>query len=194
MTDNMKQLNINLAEPQICNQNSNPFEDENELRMLEESQKYGCDHCNKHFKTKRSLKCHLSSNVCRKPRIRQLNRNRSEESILSDYNMRRFVCDKCNKRFQDKCKLAVHLLVHTGEKPYSCDECGKSFAYKSSLIGHNRMHSGEKPYFCSQCNKRSTHLCNHKKRNVEKRLFICEVCSKTFSTNSSFDFSHENSH
>ena len=81
---------------------------------------FGCDKCDKRFKTNLVL-------------------NNHKMFVHSDY--RRFVCPQsdCNQRFKQQSALDVHeMRFHSGIKPHKClyNNCGKSFVTSNELKQH----------------------------------------------------------
>jgi uncharacterized Zn-finger protein len=76
------------------------------------------DGCDKEFKRKDNLKCHLKTHIP----------NRS----------RPFECQKCNRGYLRHVDLSRHIeTVHLGVRKYFCQVCSKSFTRKEGL----RIHS-----------------------------------------------------
>ena len=85
----------------------------------------------------------------------------SKANLQSAPARRQFRCGEpgCNKEFRLKHQLETHYLVHSGVKQFGCEQCGKLF----KQIGHLQAHVEE------------IH-----ETNLERRDFICNLCSKGF--------------
>ena len=82
--------------------------------IIQGSDMYACDQCDKMFSKQSSLA-----------------RHKYEHS-----GIRPFVCDICTKAFKHKHHLAEHKRLHTGEKPFGCNTCGKRFSHSGSYSQH----------------------------------------------------------
>ena len=106
------------------------------LGTTNETPRYVCQHCDRQFSHRNSLKSHISYLHIEMP---------TDE--------KRYHCVVCGQQFLYKAYLVAHMRRHTGEKPYTCAECGKKFTIRKSLKIHSRIHTGEKPYACNVCNE-----------------------------------------
>ena len=93
--------------------------------IVQGSDMYACDQCDKMFSKQSSLA-----------------RHKYEHS-----GIRPFVCDICSKAFKHKHHLAEHKRLHTGEKPFECTKCGKRFSHSGSYSQHmNHRYKYCRPY------------------------------------------------
>ena len=93
--------------------------------IVQGSDMYACDQCDKMFSKQSSLA-----------------RHKYEHS-----GIRPFVCDMCSKAFKHKHHLAEHKRLHTGEKPFECGKCGKKFSHSGSYSQHmNHRYKYCRPY------------------------------------------------
>ena len=93
--------------------------------IVQGSDMYACDQCDKMFSKQSSLA-----------------RHKYEHS-----GIRPFVCDMCSKAFKHKHHLAEHKRLHTGEKPFECTKCGKKFSHSGSYSQHmNHRYKYCRPY------------------------------------------------
>ena len=93
--------------------------------IVQGSDMYACDQCDKMFSKQSSLA-----------------RHKYEHS-----GIRPFVCDMCKKAFKHKHHLAEHKRLHTGEKPFECGKCGKKFSHSGSYSQHmNHRYKYCRPY------------------------------------------------
>ena len=93
--------------------------------IVQGSDMYACDQCDKMFSKQSSLA-----------------RHKYEHS-----GIRPFVCDICKKAFKHKHHLAEHKRLHTGEKPFECGKCGKRFSHSGSYSQHmNHRYKYCRPY------------------------------------------------
>ncbi|KAM3829535.1 putative transcription factor ovo-like protein 3 isoform 1-T1 [Vipera latastei] len=108
--------------------------------------------------------------VCSKrfPLQRMLNRHRKSHSPVKKHP-----CSYCSKGFNDTFDLKRHLRTHTGIRPYRCCLCGdKGFTQRCSLESHLRkIHRLPQTY-------------GYRERRA--KLFVCEGCGFTCSTNDEY--------
>ncbi|CRK86716.1 CLUMA_CG000549, isoform A [Clunio marinus] len=140
--------------------------DENGLRkhtlnVHKKSKHHTCSLCRRTFRTKESLKTHIS-NPCRLP------------------------CEVCGKMIR-KNSLKAHLnRVHLKSRPYRCDICGKKCCstHLSHLVTtHSGLEHRTKDYQCDICNKvffDKDGIKMHMTQCHGNTKFPCDLCGKTF--------------
>ena len=81
--------------------------------------------------------------------------------------------------------------MHSAKNKYKCDDCGYSSNFKGNLNSHmNAVHTKIFKYKCSTCSlsyKTNSSLYVHIKKahlgwKAPKRVYTCEICSKSFTT------------
>src|SRR6218665_1984153 len=90
-----------------------------------EERLFGCNTCNKSFKTKDSLAWH-------------------SESHTTEEQRKGIICNICKRKFRKPSLFKKHMLIHTGEKPFKCTLCDKQFCQKIGLQSHMNTHNGKK--------------------------------------------------
>ena len=98
---------------------------------------YSCEHCDKSFASKKSLKAHIES----------------------FHEKRRHICEVCGASFSHKGTLKYHIEKNHDKKSkpkqsHLCNICGKDYPLKLSLAMHiRRFHEGiyDKNYQCDKC-------------------------------------------
>ncbi|KAH8420268.1 hypothetical protein KR009_008372, partial [Drosophila setifemur] len=156
-----------------------------------EHTEFGCQLCDKVFKSSRSLLRHVQGHSglrqfkcdyanCGKAFVNQHNLT-SHRRVHSEE--RNYVCELCGYRSRYREALIVHRRTHTGEKPFQCQTCSRCFASKSLLNEHQAMHSTEKPFKCDKCEaafSRPKALYHHKHLHLGIKKFKCKVCGNAY--------------
>jgi len=121
--------------------------------------------------------------------------------VILHSGLKPFVCGTCNKSFSQKSHLHVHERIHSGEKPFACETCGKGFNRTSNLRKHERIHVRKSlllPRTSNDFELQEATLCKiddsiEKNVRTYDRTFICEICTKGFTT-ASYLRAHERIH
>lgn len=129
--------NTNLL-PQLKSQSLPKLDcDPQNLKILENKNKFKCEVCGKAF-----------------PQQRMLNRHRKNHNPIKKYN-----CHFCCKGFNDSFDLKRHVRTHTGVKPYKCNLCSKSFTQRCSLENHSEKIHGIKHTFKHKQRRSKLYVC-----------------------------------
>lgn len=93
-------------------------------------------------------------------------------------------CDVCQKILSNKYTLATHMKTHQDrEKSFACD-CGSKFLTENHLRNHKfTVHQCERLFVCEICSKTFKTLSNLETHQVihSEKSFLCRFCDKTFS-------------
>lgn len=144
-----------------------------------------CDLCGKSFSNIYTLTAHhrqihegikeFHCELCQKSFTTKYKLSRHHAGIHS--NVRDFICNTCGSQFKTRDMLIKHERTHfQGMGPFVCEHCKEEFKYKSGLDYHYKIKHTQKPVVESKA----------KRISKELKQFSCEVCDKTFSTNSRY--------
>lgn len=119
------------------------------------SKLFTCDHCNRGFKYRKSLCCHMKQHMTVKP----------------------LTCNICGEGFSVNNTYRQHMLTHGGKVP--CKICGKKLK-PSALYYHTKQtHEFLRKFVCSICpaafktrGDLSSHLSCHEKK------YVCGICDR----------------
>lgn len=109
-----------------------------------------------------AFKCEICSYSVSRPKFLECHRQ-----THSDPSEKQFSCDKCNKRFIWKGALRAHLMNHQSERrDFLCPICKRKYLSSGSLSWHKKT--------------------AHASETTVKTKNLCEICSKTFATLTSY--------
>ena len=137
------------------------------------SKKYSCKTCGKTFLFKSNLITHECVHTDDKPHE----------------------CDICGKTFSFSTDLNVHKKTHTGEKSYECELCDMTFTSSGALKQHTRrrlvyhkmIKTKKHSLLCFICGAKFnglSELISHKEIHLNDKLYSCDVCQTTYTTQS----------
>ena len=159
-----------------------------------ESKTFGCPHCSREFKGKKSLLEHISSKhnldkrfVCCQCPESFVSRHLKNVHERSHTGEKGFICDQCGESFATSQGLSHHKSKHTGDYQFRCRACDKGFNNYKLLEEHFHIHTGNKPYQCSKCDKGFSNrgsLWIHMKQHDNVKPYACTECSKSFTHSS----------
>ncbi|XP_069499074.1 uncharacterized protein [Ambystoma mexicanum] len=88
----------------------------------------------------------------------------------------------CVEGFTDKLAFQRHKSCHV--RPYKCTDCEKGFIQRSQLMTHLKGHRKEisTSNFCDPRSAIRPSLASHKKSSMDKRLYKCTECNKSFTS------------
>uniref|UniRef100_A0A336KUF1 CSON014099 protein n=1 Tax=Culicoides sonorensis TaxID=179676 RepID=A0A336KUF1_CULSO len=200
------------TEKEIHNEKHSPLLNEYTDKFLKTSDsisilKFRCDHCDKTFTLKESLRRHLirfhfhylATNICSECNPQKFFAKRTqyyEHQKIVHSREEKQKCPQCEKLFKTK-SLKQHLnSVHDPkeniiEKRYNCEFCGKIFSSMKTLNKHHKSHlsSSERPYKCKICGKgfnQQYTLKSHETVHSGVKPYNCEQCGKKFAHKQTF--------
>ncbi|XP_044752645.1 PR domain zinc finger protein 5-like isoform X2 [Coccinella septempunctata] len=148
-----------------------------------------------HYKTQIKKKCRGCKATFRSRKVFSRKENLTHHSC--NVNLI-FHCESCSRSFSQKKYYQRHIdTVHNYK--FKCHNCHKNYANKFELDLHNcklRLNQCQM-YSCGICKKvfsQQRYLRKHVSRKHENnRIFICEVCSKQYTTKVSYEL-HAQTH
>ena len=156
------------------------------MQIHDDGNKNFCNDCEKRFSSKYNYEIHIK--------------------MVHSQNKQENICDICERSFSTKSNLKRHQETkHTERDPnscFKCKNCEKVFERKDNLIRHERTEHNEErktaiipginenvtPYPCYICDKVYTtkfSVLRHIERTHTNKIFACETCWKSFSSNES---------
>ncbi|XP_052770514.1 uncharacterized protein LOC128210295 [Mya arenaria] len=137
--------------------------------------KFGCKLCQKRFRTKKFLLCHIK-------RIH----------LILNQNQEKLYCEKCDKAFIYTQQYRVHMRSHSDCKPFKCRLCNKYFRQRAHVRDHLMSHS-KGIHDCRYCKtkfKCHTSLREHVKKHNLQAVFRCmrKDCNMRFEKFTFFQF------
>lgn len=155
---------------------------------------FQCDHCQKMFSSKASLRRHMYAHLQLEPhRCKKCSKKFRYKMHLQNHinkhhkELKNFVpmlCQICDKEFLLQENLELHLSTHIkNENSFKCVFCNKKFSYHLLLTQHEKQHLLTGKYQCSVCQlsfDSITRLKFHMKTHLKIKDYICQHCGKEF--------------
>ena len=98
-------------------------------------------------------------------------------------------CEICGEKFHFVTRLVAHLrITHGILRPFKCLECDKTYPHQFLLNAHVKKIHTPKTVPCGDCIFMGVSIGDverHRKRNHRIVKYICEICSQTFTEESS---------
>jgi KRAB domain-containing zinc finger protein len=136
---------------------------EQHVEKCQGQHEYKCEHCDKEFKYKSTLKVHqithdaslpkrFSCEHCDYQSHFKANLQKHIESKHSADRQRSIPCPVCEKLYYSEANMKKHLKNHTEERLHQCPNCDKSFKVADVLRDHLVTHSDDYPFKCEHEN------------------------------------------
>ena len=94
------------------------------IRSVHESKVFPCNECNKKFKSKQSVKRHMT--------VHELPSSDPSEGLHK--------CNKCKRYFTSENLLKMHIDLKHADNVFYCSPCDKTFKSKQNLVSHRRQY------------------------------------------------------
>lgn len=165
-------------ECQICHKKfQRPTLLESHTRVHTGEKPIQCGHCDKSFRTSKSLTKHLKTSTHMKAC------GEFEEKALEA--TKPFLCAQCGAKFFRKQGLLRHMQqLHSDERPYECEFCEYKCKCKTNLKRHIELHKDERRFICELCgasfHAHATLKEHHAYVHSDVRGFVCPNCGKGF--------------
>lgn len=170
---------------------------------------YTCQLCTEKFTRRAPFQMHLLSHDSQSNLCNICGKIFENATLLRDHRVRHIkergvqhLCNFCQKSFAQKISFIAHLQTHSSNATLSCSKCNKKFTTHSASMNHQMEHTKRDAVpavqkcvksgivkKCQTCNKnfeKGFQLKVHK-RSHEQRRFVCEKCTKSFSTEGNFN-------
>lgn len=154
---------------------------------------FGCEICNREFKSKESLKLHLVSDLRFSPVQSNSNDSLAQQDNHLETPLPKETCSICGNKFKNRMSLRQHLLRHKrADDRYPCNICGKEFKSKKWVTQHQKIIHGPPQFKCTECDKEfkfATFLKEHMAVHTGQFLYKCKFCLREFRSNANY-YSH----
>ncbi|KAK3738748.1 hypothetical protein RRG08_035629 [Elysia crispata] len=116
--------------------------------------------------------------------------------------VRVYTCDICQKKNHNICRLIGHLkgsylCLMVIVPRHKCEICGNCFGRPELLVAHMQTHADQPSHQCKECREKLylqrpvamshahtfrfiSNLNRHRKGHTGKRLYVCQVCGRSF--------------
>lgn len=166
--------NPKLVEQYFCTVCCKKFESHidytNHLEIHTERVEFTCDLCNTKFTDQTAFNLHMWY-------------HKNDEPTP---------CEYCGKSLY-KDTFDRHMITHSGKNPFHCKLCAHKCLNAVMYERHmNNKHGENRTLQCELCPRsfaKKTHFTRHMKGHTAERIFVCEVCKRTF-----YDFKALKSH
>lgn len=168
--------------------------------ILERSQRFACEVCDRKFSHKKGLQDHLVLHSGEKPfSCTFCGRSYALKKSMMDHqkmHVTGFKCGDCGalyryqealERHRQRCTILAEREKKLGLpprlKPHQCDKCRKCFLNQVNLRDHQHVHTGERPHQCTRCPKRFAtrpEFRRHMRFHAQEQSHICSFCDRKF--------------
>jgi len=186
-----KRNNTRVEQRDLDLVNSDSSDDKTE--SFDDASLFNCKHCNKSYRTERSLQRHLlvhdeKKYVCNVCNMKFFRQDRLKSHMDRYGHDETKVCSEPQKPPDDKSAIKLintwireELDSDNEGKGFPCRICGKSYDTKKSLLKHQMNVHGRQDECCTNCGT----VCNcaykdQEKSNEKSKPYTCEECNKSF--------------
>ncbi|KAJ8713316.1 hypothetical protein PYW07_013686 [Mythimna separata] len=156
--------------------------------ILDDTELYICNYCEKPFLVKENLKKHLETHTKTGNSFKCIYCDKvfPYHILLMQHEKRHLVkgrhqCTLCSMSYGCRNLLYLHVKSHLKIKDFICQYCGKEFLRPNSLKRHVEVSHGDHRIVCPICKKKLRgHLTEHMRTHEKKRPHVCPECGQRF--------------
>ena len=101
---------------------------------------------------------------------------------------KKIICDICRSEFDRQGHLKKHLRLHHQSDLYKCNICFKQFDSANSLRLHMKVYNNHPELHETFKKKKEKKVKERiKKKKVERKIYVCNICKTVFKTKRHFD-------
>lgn len=163
--------------------------DDDEVEDSKVFEQFFCTKCCKKFDTNSAYQSHLEIHTerieydCSHCKAKFNEKNAYDLHLWYHKNDQPMPCEYCGKTLY-KDTVERHMITHSGKNPFHCKVCGhkclNAVMYEKHMASKHGDNRKLQCSLCPQSFSKKTHYTRHMKVHEAERLFMCEVCKRTF--------------
>lgn len=183
------QMTVDCDQSYMSYANEDDEQDEEEVEDVKVPEKYFCTVCCKKFDDNDAYKVHLeihSERVelnCSQCNTKFYDKNAYNLHLWYHKSEEPTPCEFCKKSLY-KDTFDRHMITHSGKNPFHCKVCGhkclNAIMYERHMSNKHGEHRKLQCPLCPHSFAKKTHYTRHMKVHSAERMFVCEICKRTF--------------